>query len=207
MTSSEEQMTIDQANDVLSHYDRLTENSLIRVLKNNPSLDPSSLLIEIEFLKKEVAALKQISYSKKETSLETFVRSLRWDNLLDIAKTVDPKKLTTYNVFKGFGEPQEWKLVTLSHGTWTSNNKGVSYQAWDGEKIVSMILWGDKQFELQPGAIYTFTISEASIGSHEDKLYNNARLLFERPIFEESLLFLKDEAEPIKETPLLPSKK
>ena len=129
------------------------------------------------------------------------------NNLLDVAKTVDPKKLTGYKEFNGHSEPQEWKLVTLSQGVWTTNRKGVSYPVWDGEKIVSMILWGDKQFKLQPGAIYTFTISEANIASHGDKIYNNARLLFEKPIFEESLLFLKNESEPIEETPLLPKEK
>ena len=132
MTTSEDQMTIAEATAILDHYHGsmgpIIEKTIIKVYKDNPSLDPTSLLSEIEFLKKEITILKQqLGQRKEETNLETFVRSQSWDSLLDIAKTVDPKKLTAYNEFKAFGEPQQWKLVALSSGKWVNKEKGVIF--------------------------------------------------------------------------------
>ena len=167
MTSSEDSMTIDEANAVLDYHSRFIENGIIRVYKENPSLDPviiyEKLILEIVGLKQRITALEsgssQVNKSD-QSDPETTLLNYTWKDIIPLAKA-SPVELTLFKEIETLSNPEDWVLSTLGAGQYTKTGDKVRYACWDGSKVVWIHYTGINPFNVQPGAVYKFTISEA----------------------------------------------
>lgn len=212
MTTSEEQMTIDEANAILNHYHDsmapIIERTIIKIFKDNPSLDPTVLRSEIEVLKQKIKSLEfqppQLAQriDQESTDLEKILLSYTWKDTIPLAKE-SPVELTLFREIDELGTHPDWTLATLGVGSITKKGDKVRYACWDGKKVVWLHYTGSNPFKVQPAAVYRFSISKAIriIEREKGKFDYCFAEVSVSPIFVKSLLELEEEHTPLRPQP------
>ena len=124
-----------------------------------------------------------------KSAIERILLNYTWKELIPLAKG-SPEELTLFKEYEPLGNFTEWILATLGTGTYTKKGDKIRYPCWDGSKVIWLHYTGINPFNVQPAAVYKFTISEAvkiPAKNHNNYPYHYA-VVSVGPVFVKNLL-------------------